>query len=202
MKKFKIESLIDQLEADVRQMIAASDHLKTADPVKLGYSTEKGSWSVAQVIDHLNRYSRHYLPLIEKSMVPIPKETNAWFVAGFWGNYFTKLMMPKNVFEIKNRMKTTTHFSPDKSVNVEGAFNEFVQHQNKLLQLLELARGRNLNTIHIPVTISRFLRLKLGDLFRFLVAHEQRHMMQARNAIKAVGISTDKFPVILEAARL
>jgi uncharacterized damage-inducible protein DinB len=202
MKKFKKEELIDQLEADVKQIIAAAEHLKTADPVKLGYSIQEGSWSVAQVLEHLNRYTRHYLPLIEKAMVQIPKENNAWFVPGFWGNYFTKMMMPKNVYEIKNKMKTPKNFCPEKSVNIEAVFNEFSQHQQKLIQLLEIAKRRNLNTIHIPITISRFIRLKLGDMLRFLVAHEQRHMIQARNAIKAVGISTDKFPVILEAARL
>lgn len=202
MKKFKSEDLVDQLENDVRQLIAAAAHLKTADPVKLSYCSKEGQWSVAQVLEHLNMYSRHYLPLIEKSVVHISKDTNAWFVPGFWGNYFTKMMMPKNVYEIKNRMKTARSFVPDKSVNVESVFNEFTQHAQKLLQLLEISKRRNLNTIHIPVTVSRFIRLKLGDLFRFLVAHQQRHMIQARNAIKEVGVSTDKFPVILEAARL
>jgi hypothetical protein len=99
-------------------------------------------------------------------------------------------------------MKTPKNFCPGKSVNIEAVFNEFSQHQQKLIQLLEIAKRRNLNNIHVPITISRFIRLKLGDILRFLVAHEQRHMIQARNAIKAVGISTDKFPVILEAARL
>lgn len=202
MKKFKSEELIDQLEADVKQIIAAAEHLKTADPVKLSYVSEKGKWSVAQVIEHLNAYCRHYLPLIERSMVYISKDTNAWFVSGFWGNYFTKMMMPKNVFEVKNRMKTLKNFIPEKGVHIETVFNEFIQHQNKLVQLLEVARRRNLNTIHIPVVLSKFIRFRLGDMFRFLVAHEQRHIMQARNAIKAVGIATDKFPVILEAARL
>lgn len=202
MKKFKSEELIDQLEADVKQIIAAAEHLKTADPVKLSYVSEKGKWSVAQVIEHLNAYCRHYLPLIERSMVYISKDTNAWFVSGFLGNYFTKMMMPKNVFEVKNRMKTSKNFIPEKGVHIETVFNEFIQHQNKLIQLLEVARRRNLNTIHIPVVLSKFIRFRLGDMFRFLVAHEQRHIMQARNAIKAVGIATDKFPVILEAARL
>lgn len=202
MKKYKSEDLIDLLEKDIRQVMAAADHLKTADPVKLSYCSKEGQWSVAQVLEHLNQYSRHYLPLIEKSMIHITRDTNAWFVPGFWGNYFTKMMMPKNVFEIRNKMKTTKYFVPDKGLNVESVFNEFTQHQNKMLQLLEVARRRNLNTIHVPITITRFIRLKLGDMFRFLVAHEQRHLIQARNALKEVGVSTDKFPVILEAARL
>ena len=111
-------------------------------------------------------------------------------------------MMPKNVYDIKNKMKASRHYIPEKSLNVETVINEFIQHQQKLLHLLEIARRRNLNSIHIPISISKMIRLKLGDMLRFLVAHEQRHMIQARNAIKAVGVSTDKFPVILEAARL
>jgi hypothetical protein len=202
MKKFKSEELIDQLEADVKQIISAAEHLQTADPVKLNYCPEDGKWSAAQVLEHLNSYSRHYLPLIEKSVVHISRDTSAWFVPGFWGNYFTKMMMPKNVYEISNKMKTSRSFTPTKGMNVDAVFKEFFQHQNKLLQLLEIARRRNMNTIHIPITISKLVRLKLGDMFRFMVAHEQRHMIQARNAIKAVGVSTDKFPVILEAARL
>jgi uncharacterized damage-inducible protein DinB len=202
MNKFKSEDLINQLQADVKQIIAAAEHLQTADPVKLNYCSEEGSWSVAQVLEHLNAYNRYYLPVIEKSMIHISKDTSAWFVPGFWGNYFTKMMMPKNVYEIKNKMKAMKSYTPGKGLNVDAVFKEFFQHQNKLLQLLDVARRRNMNTIKIPVSISRFIRLKLGDTFRFLIAHEQRHMIQARNAIKAVGVSTDRFPVILEAARL
>lgn len=202
MNKFKSEDLINQLQADVKQIIAAAEHLQTADPVKLNYSTEEGSWTVAQVLEHLNAYNRYYLPAIEKAMVHISKDTSAWFVPGLWGNYFTKMMMPKNVFEVKNKMKAMKSYTPPRSLNVEAVFREFFQHQNKLLQLLDVARRRNMNNIRIPITISKLIRFKLGDTFRFLIAHEQRHMIQARNAIKAVGVATDKFPVILEAARL
>lgn len=202
MKKFKSEDLINQLESDVRQLIAAAEHLRQADSIKLAYPPEEGKWSAAQAIEHLNMYSRYYLPAIEKAMVHIPKEVNAWFVPGFFGNYFTKMMMPRNVYEIKNKMKTPKAYRPGRGVNVEGVFKEFFDHQNKLLQLLETARKRNLEQVRVPISISKLIRLKLGDTFRFLIAHEQRHMIQARNAIKATGVATDKFPVILEAARL
>lgn len=202
MKKFKSEELIDQLEADVRQLIAAAEHLQQADTVKLSYPPEEGKWSAAQALEHLNMYSRYYLPAIEKAMVHIPKEVNAWFVPGFFGNYFTNMMMPKNVYEVKNKMKAMKSFRPDRGINVEGVFKEFHEHQNKLLHLLETARKRNLEQTHVPTSISKLIRLKLGDAFRFLIAHEQRHMIQARNAIRATGVSTDKFPIILEAARL
>jgi len=56
-----------------------------------------------------------------------------------------------------------------------------------------------LNTIRVPLSISKLVTLKLGDTFRFLIAHEQRHFIQARNSLKAIGVSTDKFPVVLQA---
>ena len=54
-----------------------------------------------QALEHLNMYNRYYLPTIEKSLAIVPKEWNAWFVPGFFGNYFTKMMAPNNVYEIK-----------------------------------------------------------------------------------------------------
>jgi hypothetical protein len=202
MKKYKSEELINELQGDVRQIVAAAKHLHTADPVKLSYCPAEGKWSVAQCLEHLNAYNRYYLPAIEKAMTFLSKETNAWFIPGFWGNYFTKMMRPTNVYQVKNRMRAMKDYKPGHGLNVENTFQEFFQHQERILQLLELARKRDLNSIRVPISISKLIKLKLGDTFRFLIAHEQRHLIQARNAIKAVGIATDKFPVILEAARL
>src|SRR6478672_7680212 len=122
MNKFKSEDLISQLQADVRHIIAAAEHLETADPVKLNYSAAEGSWSVAQVLEHLNAYNRYYLPAIEKAMIHISKDTSAWFIPGFWGNYFTKMMMPKNVYEIKNKMKAMKSYTPSSGLNVDAVF--------------------------------------------------------------------------------
>jgi len=202
MKKFKSEELLNLLEGDLRQIKLAAEHLQQADAVKLSYPPSEGKWSVAQILEHLNAYNRYYIPLMERTLTHSSAEKSAWFVAGFLGDYFTRSMMPKNVYEVKNKMKAMKAYSPSRGLNVETVFKEFFEHQDKLIQLMELAKTRNLNTIRIPLSISKLIRFKLGDTFRFIVAHEQRHMIQARNTIKSLGITTDKFPVILEAARL
>lgn len=198
MTKFKSEDLIHKLQNDVRQLILGAEHFRGIDKIKLNYPPAEGSWSVIQALEHLNMYNRYYLPVIEKSLAIVPKEWNAWFVPGFLGNYFTKMMAPTNVYEVKNKMKAPKGFRPDATLDSEKVLNEFVEHQNKLLQLLETSRKRNLNEIKIPISLTQLVKLKLGDTFRFLIAHEQRHMMQARNALKALGFATDKFPVILQ----
>jgi hypothetical protein len=199
MAKFKSQDLINDLQQDVRRVAEAAEFFKKIDKPKMVYCVEKNKWSIVQILEHLNAYGRYYLPAIEKAMAFKTKEVPAWFSPGFLGNYFTNSMKPKNVFEIKNKMKAMKSYSFPNSLNVDTVLKEFEEQQQKLIQLLDLAKDRDLNSIRIPVTISKLVKLKLGDTFRFLIAHEQRHMIQARNTLKATGESTDKFPVILEA---
>lgn len=202
MKHFKTESLLSTLKKDVEQLQAASQHLHNANAVKLTLAPEQGKWSATQCLEHLNIYNRYYLPAIETALDEAQKGQNAWFNPGTLGNYFTNMMSPKDIYEPKGKMKTFAAFKPAKALNVDAVFSEFDGHQQKLLDLLERAREYDLEAVRIPVSMTKMIKLKLGDTFRFLIAHEQRHMMQARNAIRKAGVPTDKFPVILEAARL
>lgn len=200
MAKFKSEDLLNELTNDVHNLVAAAEHLKGSDKGKLIYQIDKNKWSVVQILEHLNAYGRYYLPLMEEQLTTAPATAkDAWFQSGYWGEKFVRSIKPSNVFEIKNKMKALKSYSFPNSLNVDTVLAEYLQQKQKLIQLLELAKDKNLNALRIPITISKFIRLRIGDVFRFLIAHEQRHMIQARNTLKGTGISTDKFPVILQA---
>ncbi|RYF86169.1 MAG: DinB family protein [Chitinophagaceae bacterium] len=200
MAKFKTEDLLNDLTRDVQRIKEAAEFVSASDRPKLVYSPDAGKWSVVQALEHLNAYNRHYLPVIERELSSITHDTNAWFTSGYWGEKFTKMMRPTNVYEIKNKMKTQKRMSFPNSLNVETVLQEFIAGQDKFLQLLERARGKDLAKIHIPISLTKLIKLRLGDTFRFLIAHEQRHMIQARNVLKEGGVATDKFPVILQAS--
>jgi hypothetical protein len=202
MAKFKTEDLINELKGDIHKLIASVEQMKEAEKAKLIYQYSKNEWSVVQVVEHLNAYSRFYLPQIERALAERNDTRNAWFNSGFWGDYYTKMMRPTNVFEVKNKMKAIKRYTFPNSLNVNTVFDEFLKHQQKLLQLLDASSERDLNAIKVPLINSKLIKLKLGDTFRFLVAHEQRHMVQARNTMRRIGISTERFPVILESSRL
>ncbi|MFN2458322.1 MAG: DinB family protein [Chitinophagaceae bacterium] len=199
MKKFKSEDLINELQIDVGKIIAVAEFFKGVEKGKLVYQDHKDKWSVVQILEHLNSYGRYYLPAIDKAIAQKTNENSAWFNPGRLGSYFTNSMKPTNVFEVKNKMKAMKNYCFPNNLNVDTVLNEFLEQKNLLLRLLEVAKDRDLNTIRISIAISKLIRLKLGDVFRFLVAHEQRHMIQARNTLKVVGVATDKFPVILQA---
>lgn len=198
MPKYKSEDLLNELIKDVQRVKESAQFFQSSDQNKLAYSPDKSKWSVVQILEHLNAYNRHYLPLIERNLSIVTHSRNPIFAPGFWGEMFTKKMKPTNVYEIKNKMKAMKAYSFPNSLNVETVLQEFMTHQDKLIKLLEMAKNSDLNNIRLPITLTSLVKLKLGDLFRFLIAHEQRHMIQARNTVREVGVTTERFPVILQ----
>jgi hypothetical protein len=49
--------------------------------------------------------------------------------------------------------------------------------------MLEQSKKINLNKARVPISIAKFIKLKLGDVFGFLIAHNQRHILQAERAL-------------------
>ena len=198
MKKYRSEELIDQLQADLRQVIADITYLKSEDPGILLQQPAPGKWSVIQVIEHLNSYDRYYLLAIERSM---EKESPAteFFKPGWLGNYFTNLMRPSEDGRITNKMQSPKDHRPPAQLDAFPVLNTFIEQQHYLLQLLEQARSKNIGSIRTPISISRFIKLKLGDTFRFLIAHKQRHFVQIKNTLATVKGITGKSPAVLPA---
>ena len=196
--KVKQDELIESLKKDVEILLECADFFRDEIDALLIPPTPD-QWSIAQILEHLNSYGRIYLPQMDKAISASQSNRDAWFNSGLLGNYFTNMMKPKNVFEVTNKMKALKSHSPENKLNAGKVLDEFVEQQHTLLQLLEMAKLKNLNTIKIPLSITKMVKLKLGDTFRFLIAHEQRHFIQARNSLKTIGLSTDKFPVVLQA---
>lgn len=197
--KIQQETLIENLKKDVEVLLLCIESFRAEKEALLAQPVP-GQWSIVQILEHLNSYGRYYLPAIDRALSTSTSKREAWFNSGFWGNYFTNMLRPKNVFEIKNKMKAPKDHIPDNNLNADKVLQEFVDQQHRLLQLLDHAKTKSMNSIRVPISISKLIKLRLGDTFRFFIAHEQRHFVQARNTLRAVGLSTNKFPAILRVA--
>ncbi len=199
MKKYNSIALLDQLQADTRQMILRVTQLQYADPGLLLENPGPGQWSVVEILDHLNSYTRYYLGALENSL---QKEMPAveYFKPGLLGDYFTKLMQPGENGRVKNKMRSPKGHRPSNAIETRAVIETFLEHQQYLLNLLEKAKTRNIGKLRTPISISTLIKLKTGDVFRFLIAHEQRHFVQLENAMDAVkAVRTDKYPAALPA---
>lgn len=195
MKKYKSLELLDQLQADVRQLILEATHLKSTDPGILLQEPAAGKWSVIQVLEHLNSYGDYYLVAIEKSLEQ-HKPAIEFFKPGWAGDYFTKMMKPDENRTIKHKMQAPKDHRPNKRPDAFPVLTTFLEQQHYLLELLERAKAKNIGSIRTPISISRLIKLKVGDVFRFLIAHEQRHFVQIENTLAAVQGITGKYQAI------
>lgn len=192
--KYKSRSLVDSLQADVRQIILQANGLRSLSPRLLRTQPGFQQWSPAQILEHLNIYARHYMAEIENSLHLNPQAPSTTFRPGWLGDYFTKLMLPGENNTVTKKMKAPKNAIPASQPDAEAHLQEFLHHQHHLLNLLEIARDANLAAIRIPTTLHKLIRLKLGDTFRFFIAHEQRHFVQLQNALGVLEKS-DQVPV-------
>ncbi|RKE92296.1 DinB family protein [Ichthyenterobacterium magnum] len=149
----------------------------------LNWKSTPESWSVLECIEHLNRYSDFYIPEIEKQIDASKHKASEVFKSGWLGNYFAKNMLPK---EKLNTMKTFKSMNPLGSNLSKGVLTKFIDQQHKLLNLLDKSKKVNLTKTKTAISISKLIKLRLGDTFRVVIYHNQRHIVQAeKNILKA-----------------
>lgn len=185
MKNYKSTALLDQLQSDVRELLMVAGHLRSEDPGNLLEQPEPGKWTVVQVLEHLNSYGRYYIPAIERSLEQ-HKPAVELFRPGWLGNYFTKMLQPTPEGKVKNKMKAPKDYRPSPFLDPVSVLKTFTEQQHALLDLLEKAKSKNIGSIRTPISISKLIRLKVGDTFRFLIGHEQRHFIQIKSALEKI----------------
>lgn len=176
------EKLLDELTEQTKRVLNSTEQLKSMDLSRLMTKPNPKAWNALECIEHLNRYARFYGPEVWKRMNGSkPHVNDTKFKPGILGNRFAEMMAPK---ENLKRMDTFKSMNPmDTSLNLE-TIEEFIQHQKDVLKQLKQARNYNLNKIKTGITISNLIKLKLGDTFRVVINHNERHLIQALKAAK------------------
>jgi hypothetical protein len=178
-----IQDLVKLTQENRREALAFKD---LSDEV-LNFKQDAETWSVLECIEHLNRYGDFYIPEISKRLnkSKYPKSTN--FKTGWLGNYFAKSMLPK---EKLNKIKTFGSMNPNNSTLDRGVLDKFIRQQDALIDLLEQAKITNLTKIKTAISISKWIKLRLGDTFRVVINHNLRHIVQAKRCVEQVRIGS------------
>ncbi|KFF02018.1 DinB family protein [Chryseobacterium luteum] len=176
--KISASGLLDELKALTIEHIRYAENFLREPDDKLNSRISDKSWSVLECLEHLNLYGKFYIPEISRRISSSKTSPASVFKSGILGNYFAESMLPK---EKLNKMKTFKSMDPINSRLDKEVVEEFIKQQYQLIELLEKAKDINLNTVKTGISISKLIKLKLGDTFRFIIHHNQRHIRQAQN---------------------
>lgn len=182
--KTPTENLISDLIERTRKNLNRAQQLHDMNIETLNHKSNPESWSALECLEHLNFYGDFYLPEIERRIKATRHSAEPDFEAGLLGNYFAKMMLPG---EKMKPMKTLKSTNPNGSKLDRSTIEKFISQQKKMLDLLNDARKVSLNKTKASISIAPMLKLKLGDIFRVVIYHNERHIAQATRAVKSAA---------------
>jgi len=184
--KFKTQNLLNELTAQTQAIATYAAALKEQSLEQLNHRESTDSWSALECLQHLNLYGRFYIPELTRRLknTKAPNTPLQFFKSGWLGNYFANSMLPK---ERLKKMKTFKEMNPIHSQLDLSVIDEFIDQQQQMLQLLEKARTADLTHTKVSISISKWIKLRLGDTFRFVIYHNMRHIQQAKRVLGERG---------------
>lgn len=185
MKGINSETLIQEL----KDITLANKHFAQKKLIHLN-ETQKSwrptleSWNLLEVFAHLNAYASFYNKTFQNRITKTKfTRTKEQFVSSPLGRSAWKSMKLGRAKNIKRKFKSPKNHNPtlDLSLLKGDEVNEFIENQEAMLGLLDLSETVNLKRVKIPISISRIVRLRLGDALMFVIYHNERHIQQAMN---------------------
>lgn len=179
--KIITKELTAELIEKTRININKAEGLRNQSEDELNFKEKSEKWSALECIEHLNIYGTFYNSEIKGCIQKSQTKSSNEFKTGVIGNYFVKLITPKAKL---NNMKTMKAFNPIGSNLDKNIIDRFINQQKECLDLIEKSKSINLTKTRTAISISKLIKMRLGDTFRFVTAHNERHLIQAENMLK------------------
>ncbi len=143
-----------------------------------------GKWSAKQCLEHLNATLELYLPRIDSVISQSMNDSVNELKHGFIGSRLLNSMIPQ---EGKPLIKSRTFKVLEPGVSGNPALQVvvgFAVNMKRLKVCLEKSSHINIQRAKVTSAAGPILKLRLGDVYPFLINHNQRHILQAERAIQ------------------
>jgi DinB superfamily len=136
-------------------------------------------WSMAHCFDHLNVTARLFIPEVDRAMAEARSKgirSNGPFVYSLFERLFLRFSEPPP----KVRFRAPRSFRPSADKRLADVRQAFLECQDRLGVQLRDADGLDLQRARLRSPGFSPLRWSLGMTFAITLAHERRHIWQAR----------------------
>ena len=178
---------IDDFRRQFEQRAAEADALVAPlSDAQFAWQPAPDLWSVAQCIDHLNVSARLYLPMLDEGVADAIR-SGLYSAGPYTYNWVGRLLVHLFGPATRLRAKAPASFQPAPGRSRHEIMAAFRAYQVQYVDRLRQANGLDLARARVASPLARWLRMPLGSAFALMVAHERRHLAQARRLLDAQG---------------
>ena len=175
----KLLAELKQINASCLQFV--EEKVAVLSDAQLQWKANPKSWSIIEVFAHLNSHAYYYQNIIHKKILEnqdtAPIST---FVSSPLGSATWRLVKLGKMRNIKRHVKSARVFNPE-YFGLEmkrDEISKFLNYLKEMKQVFDEAEKVNLRKIKLPMAVSKFVNLRLGDALMFHIYHNDRHMEQ------------------------
>lgn len=180
-----VKDLLEELRLKSAGHLDQAENYKRLSEKVLNTRLNEDSWSVLECLEHLNLYGDFYLDELERCILKSNSTPQRMFKSTWFANRTVLSMLPKEGEKL-NKMKAFKNKTPNKSRLSLTILDRFIKQQHRLINLLNKAEQVNLTKVKTRITLP-VLKFRLGDTFRFVIYHNERHMIQAENVVTSLN---------------
>lgn len=176
MNTQKWTSQLDKITAEFKQAFGS------LSAEELNWKPDAQSWSIAQNLDHLMVINSSYFPVIQsihQGTYTLPMMGRIGFVVNLLGKTLLAAVQPGK----GKKTKTFPIWEPSSSQLPADIISRFEQHQKDLKQVIISSEELLDKGAVISSPANKHIVYKLETAFDIIVAHEQRHLEQAKGVL-------------------
>ena len=175
----QIESCLLQLTSASQDLTGLAGHLSHQ---QFNWRPSEARWSIGQCVEHLNITIERYIPVLQRAEADARSKGRLRpgpFALGFFERWFLKTMEPPP----RRRMRTGKSFIAALDLDPPATLHRYVTLHDRFRACIRDADGIDLKSVKVR---SQFgpISWSLNGTFAILLAHERRHIWQAREVRK------------------
>ena len=183
---------IDELEAQFLAISARAKALVDVAGAELSTTRpQAGAWSAAECLEHLNVSADSFFAVWPQAISqsgPRQGEGNRPYKVDFWGRVLSWVLEPP----ARIKSKTPKWLEPAKELEIGPVLQGFLDRQQRIVATLHKCRGRAVDVVKIASTVDARIHYSVWSSFVVTAAHERRHLLQAEQAVSAVGAKASR----------
>lgn len=180
MNQSLIASWQESLDTSTKQFLDAFSDLSLEE---LNWKANPDYWSIGQVIDHLITTNQQYHPIFDQVLEGSYK-SRLYERLPLLPALFGKMILNSVQPQTSRKTKTVPVFEPSTSDIPFDILVRFQSSQEVLGGYLTRLAELPLSSIIITSPASKIVIYSLSSALEIIVAHEQRHYLQAQNILQ------------------